>query len=173
VGGHADEAGLSIAGLDGFADLELPLPAALINLPEGKFNAFVVHIGTPRGVRFRDKATPEPGESADQNRPVLELTNDLGAGNYLQRNITTWRALAGWRHVMPRYYFDIKDGHGLVDPAGLECKNDSDAIERARVVAIGVSLDKPAVDPTRYISVINDARQEIFQAAVYSKPSAK
>jgi hypothetical protein len=73
---------------------------------------------------------------------------------------------------LPRYFFDIKDGHRLVDPAGRECESDDDAIETARVVAIGVSLDTPAVDPTRYISVLNDARQEIFRAAVYSKPLA-
>jgi hypothetical protein len=74
---------------------------------------------------------------------------------------------------MPRYFFDIENGHRLVDPAGRECKNDKDAIKIAEVIAVGVSLDTPAVDPTRYISVINDARQEIFQAPVYSKPSAK
>jgi hypothetical protein len=48
---------------------------------------------------------------------------------------------------MPHYFFDIKDGHRLVDPAGSNCKNDTAAIEKARVLAIGVSLDKPAVDP--------------------------
>jgi hypothetical protein len=41
----------------------------------------------------------------------------------------------------------------------------------ARVLAIGVSMDTPAVDPTRHISVLNDDRQEIFQEAVYSKPA--
>jgi hypothetical protein len=41
----------------------------------------------------------------------------------------------------------------------------------ARVLAIGVSLDTPAVDPTRFISVLNAARKEIFQEAVYSKPA--
>jgi hypothetical protein len=73
---------------------------------------------------------------------------------------------------MPRYFFDIKDGHTLVDPSGRECKDDAAAREMARVLAIGVSLDTPAVDPTRFISVLNDARQEIFQEAVYSKPLA-
>jgi hypothetical protein len=42
----------------------------------------------------------------------------------------------------------------------------------ASALAIVVSIDTPLVDPTRYISVLNDARQEIFQAAVYSKPVA-
>jgi antirestriction protein ArdC len=73
---------------------------------------------------------------------------------------------------MPRYFFDIKDGHRLVDPAGRECRNDIAAKDMAEALAIVVSIDTPAVDPTRYISVLNDARQEIFQAAVYSKPVA-
>ena len=73
---------------------------------------------------------------------------------------------------MPRYFFDIKDGHRLVDPAGRECKNDTAAKDMAAALAIMVSIDSPAVDPMRYISVLNDARQEIFQAAVYSKPVA-
>jgi hypothetical protein len=73
---------------------------------------------------------------------------------------------------VPRYYFDIKDGHRLVDPKGFDCPDDAEAIARGKVVAIGVSLDKPAVDPLRHIAVINDAGQEIFRVPVYSKPVA-
>ena len=72
---------------------------------------------------------------------------------------------------MPRYYFDIKDGHSLGDPSGLELKNDDAAIAKAKVIAIGVSLDKPAVDPKRRIAVLNGSRQQIFSVPVYSKPS--
>jgi hypothetical protein len=72
---------------------------------------------------------------------------------------------------MPQYFFDIKDGHRLVDPSGSNCKNDVTAIEKARVLAIGVSLDKPAVDPTRRISVLNADRVEISTVPVYSKPT--
>jgi hypothetical protein len=72
---------------------------------------------------------------------------------------------------MPHYYFDIKDGHRLVDPSGLNFKNDDDALAKAEVIAIGVSLDKPAVDPERHIAVLNDLREEIFRVPVYSKPS--
>jgi hypothetical protein len=32
--------------------------------------------------------------------------------------------------VMPRYFFDVKNGHRLNDPAGLDCRNDQGAIER-------------------------------------------
>ena len=72
---------------------------------------------------------------------------------------------------MPRYFFDIKDSHRLVDPSGSDCKNDAAAFEKARVLAIIASLDKPAVDPTRRISVLNADRAEISSVAVYSKPT--
>ena len=72
---------------------------------------------------------------------------------------------------MRRYYFDIKNGHRLVDPSGTDCEDDADAIEKARVIAIGVSLDKPMVDSKRHIAIINDAGQEISRVPVYSQPS--
>ena len=72
---------------------------------------------------------------------------------------------------MPHYYFDIKDGHRLVDASGLDFKNDDAAIAKAKAIAIGVSLDKPAVDPERRIAVLNESREEIFMVPVYSKPS--
>jgi hypothetical protein len=73
---------------------------------------------------------------------------------------------------MPRYFFDTKDGHRLIDPAGSECESDKDAVEKAKVLAIGVSLDKPEVDPKRHIAVMNSDRKEISRVPVYSKPSA-
>lgn len=73
---------------------------------------------------------------------------------------------------MPRYFFDIEDGHRLVDPSGMNFKNDKAAIARAEVFAIQVSLDTPKVDPERYIAVLNEARGEVFRVPVYSKPTA-
>ena len=58
---------------------------------------------------------------------------------------------------MPRNFFDVKDGHRLFDASGFVCEDDTDAIIRATVVAIGVSLDKPEDDPERRIAKINDA----------------
>jgi hypothetical protein len=71
---------------------------------------------------------------------------------------------------MPHYYFDIRDGRRLVDPSGMNFKNDDDTLAKAEVIAIGVSLDKPAVDPERHIAVLNGSREEIFRVPVYSKP---
>ena len=46
---------------------------------------------------------------------------------------------------MPHYYFDIRDGHRLVDPSGMNFKNDDDAIAKAEVIAIGVWTSPPSI----------------------------
>jgi hypothetical protein len=71
---------------------------------------------------------------------------------------------------MPRY-FEFADGHRLFDKSGFVCDNDTDAIIRAGVLAIGASLDKPKDDPERHIAIINDEGREIGSVPVYSKPS--
>ena len=86
-----------------------------------------------------------------------------------ERNNAVWKNLANWRLLLPRYFFDVKDGHRLFDATGFVC--DTDAIIRATVLAIGVSLDKPEDDPERRIAIINDAGREIGNVPVYSKPS--
>ncbi|MBR1187340.1 DUF6894 family protein [Bradyrhizobium sp. AUGA SZCCT0160] len=72
---------------------------------------------------------------------------------------------------MPRYIFDVKNGHRLFDASGFVCDNDTAAIIRAAVIAMGVSLDKP--EDERRIAVMNDAGSEIGTVPVYSKPSYK
>jgi hypothetical protein len=73
---------------------------------------------------------------------------------------------------MPLYFFDIKDGHRLVDPTCKNFSSDEAAIARAKVFAIQVSLDTPKVDPERHIAVLNQHGDEIFKVPVYSKPTA-
>jgi len=71
---------------------------------------------------------------------------------------------------MPRYFFDIKDGHSVIDPGGLICANDAEAIARAKTLAIGISVDRPMVDPERRVSIRNEAGKEIFSVLVHSRP---
>ncbi|MGE9007871.1 DUF6894 family protein [Leptospira interrogans] len=68
---------------------------------------------------------------------------------------------------MPRYFFNVEDGHPIFDASGFV----TDALIRASVLAIGVSLDNPEDDPQRRIAIINDAGREIGTVPVYSKPS--
>jgi hypothetical protein len=72
---------------------------------------------------------------------------------------------------MPRYFFDVEDGHRLFDPSGFVCDDDSEALIKATVVAIGVSLDKPEDDPKRRIAIISEDGRAIGNVPVYSKPS--
>ena len=48
AGRHAHEARLGLAGPDGVADLEAPLPQARLDLHQGKFDAPAVHHFRPR-----------------------------------------------------------------------------------------------------------------------------
>jgi len=43
------------------------------------------------------------------------------------------------------------------DASGFVCEDDTDAIIKATVLAIGVSLGAPEDDPERRIAIINDA----------------
>jgi hypothetical protein len=72
---------------------------------------------------------------------------------------------------MPRYFFDVADDHRLFDKSGFVCDDDTDAIVRAAVLAIGVSLDTPKDDPERRVAIMNDQGSEIGTVPVYSKPS--
>lgn len=74
---------------------------------------------------------------------------------------------------MPRYFFDVEDGHRLFDSLGFVCDDDIAAIIRATVLAIGVSLDKPEDDPERRIAIISDDGRKIGTVPVYSRPSYK
>ena len=60
----------------------------------------------------------------------------------------------GQPELNARYFFDVKVGHRLFDASGFVCEDDTDAIIRAMVLAIRVSLDKPEVDPERRNEII-------------------
>jgi len=70
---------------------------------------------------------------------------------------------------MPRYFFDVTNGHRLFDESGFVCDDDTDAITQAAVLAIGVSLYRPGEGPGRRIAIINDLGREIGTVPVYSK----
>ena len=44
---------------------------------------------------------------------------------------------------MPRYYFDVKNGHRLVDPAGVDCKGDDAARRQGKAIAEQIAVDVP------------------------------
>jgi hypothetical protein len=88
----------------------------------------------------------------------------------LYRNNAVGKNLAIWRLPMPRYYFDVSNGHTLFDAAGFVCDDDTDAMTQATVLAIGVSLYKPG-EAERRIAIVDDKGREIGNVPVCTKPS--
>jgi len=44
---------------------------------------------------------------------------------------------------MLRYYFDVKNGHRLIDPTGLERRDDQDANTQATFIAVQTAMHVP------------------------------
>ena len=66
---------------------------------------------------------------------------------------------------MSRYYFDIKNGHRLVDPAGLDCRDDHEAMHSAKMIARQIAADAHPAGG-RHISVLDADRLEVGRVPV-------
>jgi hypothetical protein len=69
---------------------------------------------------------------------------------------------------MARYFFDVKNGHRLIDPSGLDCPNDREAKAQAAVIARQIAADVPASAGVRHVAVLNSERDEVGKVAVHS-----
>jgi hypothetical protein len=70
---------------------------------------------------------------------------------------------------MPRYFFDIKNGHRLIDPAGLDCRDDQEAKDQAIIIAGQIAADAPEISGGRTIAILNDEREEIGKVPVQQR----
>jgi len=71
---------------------------------------------------------------------------------------------------MPRYYFDVKDGPLLADASGLECRDDEDARDKAKVIAEVIALDAPARGGTRGLVILNEEGNEVAHVPIAGSP---
>ena len=67
---------------------------------------------------------------------------------------------------MLRYYFELKNGHRLIDPTGLERRDDQDAITQATFIAAQIAMDVPNTSGGRSVAVLNSAREEISKVPI-------
>ena len=67
-----------------------------------------------------------------------------------------------------RYFFDVKNGHRLVDPSGLECRDDQEAIKAAKVIARQIAEDA-APSLARHVEILNIYRQRVGQVPIKVK----
>lgn len=61
---------------------------------------------------------------------------------------------------MPRYYFDVKNGHRLIDPAGVDCVGDDAARKQVEMIAHQIATDAPA-SVARRVAVLDDQGREV------------
>ncbi len=67
-----------------------------------------------------------------------------------------------------RYYFDVKNGHRLIDPSGLDCRDDQEAIKAGKVIARQIAEDAPPNNP-RHVDVLNSDGLSIGKVAIRIK----
>ena len=75
---------------------------------------------------------------------------------------------------MPKYFFDLKDGVRLVDPAGLHSTDDVDAMAKGKVIALEIERsDLPKIwSPNCHVAVIDNDGQQIGKISIGIKPVA-
>ena len=72
---------------------------------------------------------------------------------------------------MARYFFDVKNGHRLIDPSGVDCRDDHEAIETGVIIAQQIAADASPTQP-RHVAVLNDEREEVGQVPINSNGKA-
>jgi hypothetical protein len=61
---------------------------------------------------------------------------------------------------MSRFFFDIKNGHRLVDPAGVDCDGDAAARKQGIAIANAIAAEVPKSGP-RSVAVRDEAGREV------------
>lgn len=67
---------------------------------------------------------------------------------------------------MARYFFDVKNGHRLIDPSGLDCASDEEAKRQAEIIAAQIAADLGARPIVRRIAVLNEERREVATVTI-------
>lgn len=67
---------------------------------------------------------------------------------------------------MPRYHFELTNGHRLPDPTGLECDSDKDASAKADIIARQIADEMNSTGSGRCVRVFADDGTEIYKVQV-------
>jgi len=67
---------------------------------------------------------------------------------------------------MPRYHFEIVDGHTLPDPTGVDCADDEAAAKQAKAVADQIAEDLPGNKAKRHVNVTDDNGRKVVSVIV-------
>jgi hypothetical protein len=71
---------------------------------------------------------------------------------------------------MRKYYFDLVDGSRLVDPSGLDCRDDLDANAKAKIIAEHIESEIPEAPVQRHVEILNEERDKVAKVPIFSSP---
>jgi hypothetical protein len=71
--------------------------------------------------------------------------------------------------MMPRFYFDLSNGHRIKDHAGLDCTNENDARGMADAIAADIA-DATDVIPKKHLTVVDEDGRDVYEAAIRKRP---
>lgn len=72
---------------------------------------------------------------------------------------------------MSRYFFDVENGHRLIDPAGLDCRNDEDAFRKGTAIAQQIAQDAPN-SAGRHVEILNENKEKVGEVPVRTPSSS-
>jgi hypothetical protein len=72
---------------------------------------------------------------------------------------------------MPRFYFDLSNGHRLRDHAGLDCDSENDAKRKAEVIADDIGRQAHEI-PKKHLTVV-DEKVGTFTRRRFGKPKVR
>jgi hypothetical protein len=67
---------------------------------------------------------------------------------------------------MPHYFFNVINGHGLSDPAGLDCTNDEPARNQATKIARVIAEEVPTSVKRRRIAITDATGRHVASIAI-------
>jgi len=67
---------------------------------------------------------------------------------------------------MPRYHFELANGHRIPDPRGLDCKNGEDAVAKARHIAAAIAAE--IGETPRSLVVVDDDGNDLCKVPIAS-----
>jgi hypothetical protein len=74
---------------------------------------------------------------------------------------------------MPKYYFDLTDGSRLVDPSGLDCRDDEEANAKAKIIAKVIETEIPTAPVQRHVEVLDEGRAKVAKVPVRTDTRSK
>jgi hypothetical protein len=72
---------------------------------------------------------------------------------------------------MPRFFFDLTNGHRIPDHAGLECEDEFSAKQTAETIAADIAREVER--PSRGLTVRTEEGDDIYQARIQKRKNGK